>query len=66
MKDTPRLDLLHYGTTAMVRQAQVSTPASQQKSWASRHKTALIWSAIGAVGILSVHHLCDLDKCGPW
>lgn len=46
--DAPRPSLLHQGTTAMVRQAQAApTKAPQQKSWASRHKVALIvWSAI--------------------
>ena len=68
VKNTPRLDLLYRGTTSMARQAQaVSTPAAQQKSWVSRHKTALIvWSAIGAVGFFSVHHCLDVGKCGDW
>jgi hypothetical protein len=53
VKDAPRLDLLRYGTTAMVRQAQVSTPASQQKSSASHHKKAIIVAGViaGAVAL---------------
>src|SRR4051794_33621526 len=48
-----RLKLLHYGTTAMARQAQAApAKAPQQKSWVSRHKVALIvWSAIAGVAI---------------
>jgi hypothetical protein len=48
-----RLGLLHYGTTAMVRQALVSTPGSQQKSSASHHKKAIIVASViaGAVAL---------------
>ena len=48
--DAPRPSLLRQGTAATGRQAQ-TTPVSpaQQKSWASRHKTALVWTTIAAV-----------------
>jgi hypothetical protein len=52
VKDTPRLDLLHYGTTAMVRQAPAqvaATKAPQQKSWVSRHPKTMAGIIIGAV-----------------
>ena len=58
VKNTPRLDLLHHGTTAIARQAQAApTKAPQQRSWVSRHQglTALfigVGALFGIMGIL--------------
>jgi hypothetical protein len=50
--DSPRPSLLRQGTTAMGRQAQATAvKAPQQKSWASRHKTALIVCSAIALGL---------------
>jgi hypothetical protein len=63
----PRLDLLRQATTAMAREAQaVSTPASQQKSWASRHKGAIVLMAFaGALALgLTWYLMTDCNHTG--
>jgi hypothetical protein len=43
--DSPRPSLLRQGAAAVAREARATAPkAPQQKSWASRHKTALFWT----------------------
>jgi hypothetical protein len=64
VKVPSRFDLLRQATAAMAREARAtSVKAPQQKSWASRHKTALIvWSAIA--GGLAIVYVCASSFCG--
>jgi hypothetical protein len=70
VKGPPRLNLLRQGTAATVRQAPAgSTQAPPQKSWASRHKTALIVCSViaGAAFILWPWYstaFCNQIDCG--
>jgi hypothetical protein len=70
VKAPPRLDLLRQGIAATARQAPAgSTQAPPQKSWASRHKTALIvWSVIAGVAFVGFAFyggtICAHVDCG--
>jgi hypothetical protein len=50
VKDPPRINLLHPVASATAYEARAAfAKLPQQKSWASRHKKALIWTTIAAV-----------------
>jgi hypothetical protein len=52
--DPPRLNLLRQGTAAVARQAQAApAKAPQQKSWAARHKVAIV--VLSGLAVLAIY-----------
>ena len=50
VKERPRLDVLHYGSAVVARQAQAApVPAPLHRNWVARHKVATGFMAAGAV-----------------
>jgi hypothetical protein len=64
VRAAPRFDLPRSATAATARRAQpTAVKVPQQKSWASRHKTALIVLSAIAVGVAIPWYWCWAGGC---